>query len=309
MATLAAFLVLFSVCCVAEAGDLASPAVFNANFYINTNVEVLHAGVRDEAAARNHWLQHGIHMGLQASGNFHSKQYLARYKDLSDAFGHNYQQAVQHYLTNGIHEKRLGYVEGGFEGRWTVSDSKHQLHVSASNRMGAAVDSVVWNNKEFINAWDHGRELQMAMNFVPNGECFNPTEAGGRDDGQAATTHTVVQGVRAAGDKLETTVLPAHWLRPGTHETGNAGSNCHNGSPALNTDTTYRHPFSKTVTLSCPGVTTPCLTFLSSFTIAGDIPHYSTLQMEAPTGYMTGEFTKYQSVDPHTGHLTAQNNR
>jgi hypothetical protein len=32
--------------------------------------------------------------------------------------------------------------------------------------MGAAVDSVVWNNKEFINAWDHGRELQTAVSLA-----------------------------------------------------------------------------------------------------------------------------------------------
>nr|KAG5690230.1 hypothetical protein BaRGS_026682 [Batillaria attramentaria] len=58
--------------------DLASPAVFDPYFYINTNVEVLQTGIRDVTSARNHWLQQGIHMGLQACGNFHSKQYLAR---------------------------------------------------------------------------------------------------------------------------------------------------------------------------------------------------------------------------------------
>ncbi|KAK7497652.1 hypothetical protein BaRGS_00011047 [Batillaria attramentaria] len=290
--------------------DLASPAVFNYNFYISTNPEVVNAGIHDEAAAKHHWLQHGIGMGLQASGNFHSMQYLARYKDIRDSLGaHSYQQAVEHYLTNGIHEHRLGYVEGGFEGRWTVSDSKHQLHVSASNRMGAAVDSVVWNNKEFINAWDHGRELQMAMNFSPNGECFNPTEAGGRDDFQAATTHTVIKSVLAHGNTLETTVHPAFWLRPHAREAGHGNKVCHNGTLAMNTDPTYRHPFSKVVTLSCPGVTTPCITYESTFTIAGHIPDYTTLQMEAPTGYMTREFTKYQSVAPRTGHMTHLSNR
>ena len=58
--------------------DLTSPEVFNANFYINNNVEVLRAGVRDVTSAKHHWLQHGIDMGLQACGNFHSVQYLAR---------------------------------------------------------------------------------------------------------------------------------------------------------------------------------------------------------------------------------------
>ena len=44
------------------------------------------------------------------------------------------------------------------------------------------------------------------MNFVPNGECFNPTEAGGRDDSQSNSTHTVIQEVHAAGDSLRTKV-------------------------------------------------------------------------------------------------------
>ena len=37
------------------------------------------------------------------------------------------------------------------------------VYVSCSKRQGGAVDSVVWKDKEFINNWDHGRQLQMAM--------------------------------------------------------------------------------------------------------------------------------------------------
>ena len=92
----------------------------------------------------------------------------SRYDDLTSAFGAtSYRQAVAHYLNNGIAEHRVGYLEGGYQGRWTVSDSNHRLFVSASSRMGAAVDSLVWDNYEFINAWDHGRELQMAVSGCP----------------------------------------------------------------------------------------------------------------------------------------------
>ena len=54
-------------------------------------------------------------------------------------------------------------MEGGYGGRWTVSDDQHRLFVSASRRMGAAIDSLVWDHHEFLNSWDHGRELQMAV--------------------------------------------------------------------------------------------------------------------------------------------------
>nr|KAG5690229.1 hypothetical protein BaRGS_026681 [Batillaria attramentaria] len=170
--------------------------------------------------------------------------------------------------------------------------------------MGAAIDSVVWNNKEFINAWDHGREFQMAMNFPPNGECFNPTEAGGRDDFQDNSTHSHIQAVHAHSNQLHTEVLPAFWLPPGGQQHRvNEAANCHKGDPALNKAFTYLHSFSKTVTLQCPGVTTPCLTFNSSFTIAGDIPHYNVIQMTGPAGYAPGDFKKHLFLDPATGQL------
>ena len=39
----------------------------------------------------------------------------------------------------------------------------HTLWVSASERMAGAIDSVVWDNVEFVNSWDHGRQMQMAV--------------------------------------------------------------------------------------------------------------------------------------------------
>ena len=60
------------------------------------------------------------------------------------------------------------------------------IFVSASDRTAGAVDrcprvahhinnqpahaSIVWNNVEFINQWDHGRELQLAVTNG-SGEC------------------------------------------------------------------------------------------------------------------------------------------
>nr|KAG5703395.1 hypothetical protein BaRGS_022444 [Batillaria attramentaria] len=34
--------------------------------------------------------------------------------------------------------------------------------------MGGAVDSLVWNHREFVNSWDHGRQLQMAVRSASN---------------------------------------------------------------------------------------------------------------------------------------------
>jgi hypothetical protein len=129
-----------------------------------------------------------------------------RYHDLTIAFGTNYKAAIRHYLSHGQTEHRLGYQEGGDGERWTASNANHDLFVSASQRMGGAIDSVVWNNKEFVNAYDHGRELQMAANTNTYGECYNPTEAGGRDDSNHDNTKTHIQSIQAHGNVLETQV-------------------------------------------------------------------------------------------------------
>ncbi len=48
------------------------------------------------------------------------------------------------------------------------------FYASASDRVAGAIDSIVWNNVEFVNQWDHGRELQLAVTNN-SGECYNPT--------------------------------------------------------------------------------------------------------------------------------------
>ena len=59
----------------------------------------------------------------------------------------------------------------------------HPVYISCSERTAGAVDSLTWKDKEFLNSYDHGRQLQMAMTVQNHGECWNPTEAGGRSDG------------------------------------------------------------------------------------------------------------------------------
>jgi hypothetical protein len=55
---------------------------------------------------------------------------------------------------------RVGFAaESG--GRYTVASPDGSLIVSASGRMGLSVDSLSYRNVEFINCWDHGRELQV----------------------------------------------------------------------------------------------------------------------------------------------------
>ena len=99
-----------------------------------------------------------------------------------------------------------GYIEGGGYGRWTIRSSEKvddsYIFLSCSERTGGAVDSLVWKDKEFINNWDHGRQLQSAMTVQNYGECWNPTEAGGRSDGNGKETKSILTDIHAEGNVL-----------------------------------------------------------------------------------------------------------
>ncbi len=106
-------------------------------------------------------------------------------------------------------------------------------------------------------------------------------------------------------------VYPAFWLRPGDNET-QPGPNpqCTAGSPAVNTDLVYRYNLAKAVTIGCGLPDDNCLTFISEITIGGKWPSHDYLQFEAPTGYLSLNFTliygvdvKSRSVVPHNSTL------
>src|SRR5579872_3822919 len=71
----------------------------------------------------------------------------------------------------------------GIRGRAGASD----IVITTTERLAGAIHSLTWNGKEFIDSFDHGRQLQSAANFDCDGaffpETFNPTEAGSRADG------------------------------------------------------------------------------------------------------------------------------
>ena len=72
--------------------------------------------------------------------------------------------------------------------------------------MGAGIDSLVWNNKQFLNVHDHGRGLQMRCETNIHGNCFCPTECGGRDDSNGPRTTTHIISATAHGHTLATKV-------------------------------------------------------------------------------------------------------
>ena len=103
------------------------------------------------------------------------------------------------------------------------------LTLSTSSQFGGAVSSIKWANKEFINDWDHGRQLQVNMQFFNRYCCYNPYEAGSFDDGQSRTSTSKVLSLTANGNRLETTTQMA-WNFKDFNKNPSSADSC--GDPA-----------------------------------------------------------------------------
>jgi alpha-tubulin suppressor-like RCC1 family protein len=102
------------------------------------------------------------------------------------------------------------------------------LTVGTSSQYGGAVSSIRWGNKEFINNWDHGRQLQLNSQFFNRFECYNTYEAGSIFDGMLPTTSSRLLSLTASGNRLESTTQMAWYRRQ--RESFNPLDSC--GDPA-----------------------------------------------------------------------------
>lgn len=170
--------------------------------------------------------------------------------------------------------------------------------ITTTARCAGAVHSLTWNGKEFVDSFDHGRQVQSASNFdsgrpfVP--EVFNPTEAGSLADGRGATSTSKLLELSAKGNQLTTLSRMAFWLKPGDKSLGN---------PARNTVALSDHYLAKRVTIGykdLPHAIEYRVTFLVP---AGEKHTYA--QFEAVTGYMPPEFGTFLSFSPKDGKLQA----
>jgi alpha-tubulin suppressor-like RCC1 family protein len=84
-----------------------------------------------------------------------------------------------------------------------------QISVSTSNQFGGAVSSIKWGGKEYINNWDHGRQLQVNAQFFNRFCCYNPYEAGSFEDARGATSTSKVLSLSVSGNRLEATTQMA----------------------------------------------------------------------------------------------------
>lgn len=150
-----------------------------------------------------------------------------------------------------------------------------------------AICSLRWRGKEFIDDYDHGRQLQSAVVFDRTGETFNPTEAGASFLTDGINPHP------------SSSVLQASWSMPNilATQTRMAFWNPVNGQRTSN------HILNKRVTIGAFGLA-HVIEYANSFTIPANERH-SHGQFEIVTGYMPYEFSKFWTYNVRTKSLRA----
>ena len=86
-------------------------AVFNATYYAQRYPDLVAAGLNNESALLNHFVNCGMAEGRQGSEEFNVQAYMNRYADLRQAFGNDLKMYYLHYISSGKAEGRNGKAE------------------------------------------------------------------------------------------------------------------------------------------------------------------------------------------------------
>ncbi|MCJ2123861.1 hypothetical protein [Methylobacterium sp. J-077] len=178
-------------------------------------------------------------------------------------------------------------------GRATISRTFNgsPITVGVSSRTGGAIDSLTWGGTQFINAHDHGRELQSASSYDGYGECLNPTEAGSDSDGTGPRSTTLLTELKIGPNTLQTRSQMAYWIEP-----GRVTGNCPKG-PGPHAGARSDDVLAKTVTLGAAGVANAIAYRVTYITAQA----HDSATFEAATAYMPPDFTAFWNLDPATG--------
>ena len=171
-----------------------------------------------------------------------------------------------------------------------------EIVITTTARLAGAIHSLAWNGREFIDSFDHGRQLQSASNF-DNGtpisnETFNPTEAGSERDSKGDKSSSRLLHLRVAPSALQTVNQMAFWLAPGDK----SGPNL-----AKNTTILSDHLLTKRVRIGYKNLP-HIISYDVIFTVpVGERHHQATF--EALTAYMPVAFEHFLQFNPKSGEL------
>jgi hypothetical protein len=171
-----------------------------------------------------------------------------------------------------------------------------EIVIITAVRVAGAIHSLTWSGREFIDSFDHGRQLQSASNLdcaTPiTAETYNPTEAGSARDFTGAKSSSRLLHGRSGPNWLQTTTQMAFWLTPGEK----SGHNL-----AKNTTILSDHLLTKRVSIGYHN-----LPHVITYDVTYSLPlgeRHTHAVFEALTGYMPAGFEKFGAFNPLTGEI------
>ena len=171
-----------------------------------------------------------------------------------------------------------------------------EIVITTTARVAGAIHSLTWDGVEFVDSFDHGRQIQSAANFDSGqafvSEVFNPTEAGSAADGRGPTSTSRLLELGAKDNQLVTLNRMAFWLKPGEKSRGHA---------ARNTAALSDHYLAKRVTIGYKELP-HAVEYRVTFLMPGGEKH-TFAQFEAVTGYMPPAFGTFWRFDAPAGVL------
>lgn len=246
---------------------------------------------------------------VSATPAFNEACYLKRYPDVVAAWTSKGLKAIDHYNIHGKKENRKPgcdvtapvvvkppvvvpppvVVETIPATLSLTGSGSLPIKVTVdNNRFGGSVSSLTYNGKEFINIYDHGRQLQSAMQVDGFAECNNPTEAGSEHDARKTTSTSKVLSASVVGDTLKTKSKMAYWAYQKT-----TGA-CKKGLDPRLTNALSDHVFEKNIQI---GFNDDDHIIKYSLTYNHPVGSYKeSLVYEFLTGYMTSEFKRFYYV-------------
>lgn len=161
-----------------------------------------------------------------------------------------------------------------------------------------AINSLVFRGVEYVDNYDHGRQIQTAIQVDNLGECFNPTEAGSRADAAKRRTSSVILAVSNADNTLRTETKPAFWLSP-KEPYGKVCSEYRSEKHAQNETVLSNYKIARTTRFYGPTIPNMLLVDVSV-----TMPERrKSAVIEALTGYLPGSFSTFYSYDPRSRRL------
>jgi len=162
----------------------------------------------------------------------------------------------------------------------TISSSYYanNLSLKTCSHDAGAICSLIYNGKQYLNDFDHGRQLQSASSFDGLGEAFNPTEAGSFHDGWniSPSSSKLFVASQVSPTSLMTYSQMAYWYKV-------------NGKALSN------HKFMKQVSLNYDNIFN-IIEYTTHFQLPDDEVHTSAT-FEVLTAYLHNSFTSFYVLD------------